>query len=569
MLSPDPVVAYFSMEIALEPDFPTYSGGLGILAGDTLRAAADLGVPMVGVSLVHRLGYFRQHLDPDGNQTESPDPWEPEAVLGPVDKTVRITLQGRSVHVRAWRCVMHGLTGSLVEVYLLDTNLPDNAEADRRLTDHLYGGDERYRLCQEAVLGLGGIALLRALGHQRLTTYHMNEGHSALLTLALLAERAGERGLAGATMEDRQSVHQSCVFTTHTPVPAGHDRFPEALVREVLGDAYVAALEAAGLLEDRELNMTELALAFSRYVNGVAMRHGEIAQHMFPNHPINAITNGVHAATWAAPSTVRLFDRHVPEWRKDNLYLRYAIGTPLEEIRIAHGAAKAALLAEVQERTGRALSPDALTIGFARRATAYKRADLLFSDLKRLRRIASHVGPLQVIYSGKAHPRDEGGKALIQHVFAAAKALGSALPVVYLEDYDMTVARLMCSGVDVWLNTPQRPMEASGTSGMKAAINGVPSLSILDGWWIEGHIEGVTGWAIGDGTESEGESGEEVAALYSKLEDVVVPTFYRDPDRFARMMQMVVALNGSFFNTQRMVYQYVTNAYRLPMTISG
>jgi starch phosphorylase len=266
---------------------------------------------------------------------------------------------------------------------------------------------------------------------------------------------------------------------------------------------------------------------------------------------------------------VRLFDRHVPEWRKDNLYLRYAIGTPLEEIRIAHGAAKAALLAEVQERTGRALSPDALTIGFARRATAYKRADLLFSDLKRLRRIASHVGPLQVIYSGKAHPRDEGGKALIQHVFAAAKALGSALPVVYLEDYDMTVARLMCSGVDVWLNTPQRPMEASGTSGMKAAINGVPSLSILDGWWIEGHIEGVTGWAIGDGTESEGESGEEVAALYSKLEDVVVPTFYRDPDRFARMMQMVVALNGSFFNTQRMVYQYVTNAYRLPMTISG
>jgi starch phosphorylase len=569
MLSPDPVVAYFSMEIALEPEFPTYSGGLGILAGDTLRAAADLGVPLVGVSLVHRLGYFRQHLDSDGNQTESPDPWKPEQELQPVDSTVSITLQGRVVHVRAWLCMIHGLTGSTVPVYLLDTDLPENAEADRRFTDHLYGGDERYRLCQEAVLGLGGIALLRALGHQRLSTYHMNEGHSALLTLALLAERAGERGLAGATMEDRQSVHQRCVFTTHTPVPAGHDRFPEPLVREVLGDDYVAALEAAGLLEDGELNMTELALAFSRYVNGVAMRHGEIAQHMFPNHPINAITNGIHAATWAAPSTAKLLDRHVPEWRRDNLYLRYAIGTPLADIRAAHTQAKAALLAEVQARTGRRLSPDTLTIGFARRATAYKRADLLFSDLQRLRHIASQVGPLQVIYSGKAHPRDEGGKGLIHEVFTAAKELGATLPVVYLENYDVTLACLMCAGVDVWLNTPMRPMEASGTSGMKAAINGVPSLSILDGWWIEGHIEGVTGWAIGDGTETETQSGAEVEALYSKLEDVVIPTFYGDPEGFARIMQMVIALNGSFFNTQRMVYQYTTNAYRLPVTISA
>jgi starch phosphorylase len=315
--------------------------------------------------------------------------------------------------------------------------------------------------------------------------------------------------------------------------------------------------------------MTELALSFSRYVNGVALRHGEVAQHMFPDYPINAITNGVHAVTWASSSTARLFDRHIPEWRQDNLYLRYAIDIPPEDIRKVHRDAKADLLAEVERRSGTRLSPDALTLGFARRATAYKRADLLFTDLQRLRRIVSQVGPLQVIYSGKAHPRDEGGKALIRHVFAAAKALGSTLPVVYLEEYDMALARLMCSGVDVWLNTPQRPMEASGTSGMKAAINGVPSLSILDGWWIEGHIEGVTGWAIGHGTESDSESGIEIESLYSKLEEIVAPLFYRDPDGYARVMQMVIAVNGSFFNTERMVDQYVTNAYRLPTTISA
>jgi starch phosphorylase len=486
-----------------------------------------------------------------------------------VDNTVSITLQGRPVRLRAWHYIVTGLTGSTIPVYLLDTDLSDNSEDDRRLTDHLYGGDERYRLCQEAVLGVGGIALLRALAYQRLTTYHMNEGHSALLTLALLAEEAGERGLAGATTEDHLKVHQRCVFTTHTPVPAGHDRFPVNLVREVLGPEFVAALSKAGLLATGQLNMTELALSFSRYVNGVALRHGEVAQHMFPDYPINAITNGVHAVTWASSSTARLFDRHIPEWRQDNLYLRYAIDIPPEDIRKVHREAKADLLAEVERRSGTRLSPDALTLGFARRATAYKRADLLFTDLQRLRRIVSQVGPLQVIYSGKAHPRDEGGKALIRHVFAAAKALGSTLPVVYLEEYDMALARLMCSGVDVWLNTPQRPMEASGTSGMKAAINGVPSLSILDGWWIEGHIEGVTGWAIGHGTESDSESGIEIESLYSKLEEIVAPLFYRDPDGYARVMQMVIAVNGSFFNTERMVDQYVTNAYRLPTTISA
>jgi starch phosphorylase len=567
-VSGEPIVAYFSMEIALKAEFPTYSGGLGILAGDTLRAAADLGTPMVAVTLVHRLGYFRQHLDARGQQTETPDAWKPEIELRRVATEATVILEGRRVAIRAWRFTVQGLTGATIPVYLLDTDVPQNATDDRHLTDSLYGGDEGLRLCQEAILGLGGIALLRALGYQQLTTYHMNEGHSALLTLALLGEQAGERGLTGATLEDRREVHQHCVFTTHTPVAAGHDRFPVDLVKSVLGADMLTALQAAGGIEQGELNMTQLALVFSRYVNGVAMRHGEVTRQMFPNYPINAITNGVHAATWAAPSMARLFDRHIPEWRQDNLYLRYALSIPLSEIRQAHSEAKEALLAEVEKKSGRHLSRTTLTIGYGRRATAYKRMDLLFSDLDRLGRIAAEGGPLQVIYAGKAHPRDEPGKALIRQVFEAAAALGSVVPVVYLENYDMTLARLMCAGVDVWLNTPHRPLEASGTSGMKAALNGVPSLSILDGWWIEGHVEGVTGWAIGERADSDNQS-EEVESLYEQLEETVVPLYYRGPEEYERVMRSAIALNGSYFNTERMVDQYVTNAYRLPITVAA
>jgi starch phosphorylase len=557
------------MEIALEPRFPTYSGGLGMLAGDTIRAAADVGAPLVAVTLAHRLGYFRQHLDALGHQTESADAWRPESELEAVDSSAFIILERRPVHIRAWRYLVMGIGGASIPVYLLDTDLPENADGDRHITDTLYGGDERYRLLQESVLGLGGVAVLRALGYDRLSTYHLNEGHSALLTLALLAERARERGLAGATLDDRLAVHQRCVFTTHTPVPAGHDRFPMQLVRRVLGEPFVVALSSALNGDDDSLNMTELALSFSRYVNGVAMRHGEVTRQMFPNYPINAITNGIHALTWAAPSTVRLFDRHLPEWRQDNLYLRYAVSIPLDEIRRAHAEAKLALLTELEKRTGLRWSEEVLTIGFARRATAYKRADLLFSDLERLRHIAADVGRLQIIYAGKAHPRDEGGKALIRQVFEAASALRSTVPVVYLENYDMELARLMCAGVDLWLNTPLPPMEASGTSGMKAAVNGVPTFSVLDGWWVEGHAEDVTGWAIGDGSENDGRSSVEAAALYHTLEHRIIPLYYHDPDGYASVMRMAIAINGSFFNTERMVDQYMTNAYRLPAASSS
>jgi starch phosphorylase len=556
-------VAYFSMEVGLEPAMPTYSGGLGMLAGDTLRSAADLAIPMVGVTLLHRKGYFRQHLDAQGNQSESPAVWSPEEFLEPLPPSASVTIEGRTVQIRAWRYILKGVSGHTVPVHFLDTALAENSPWDQTLTDSLYGGDDHYRLCQEVVLGLGGAAMLRALGYEGIQTYHMNEGHSALLTLALLEERHEKGGLHDVTAADRDAVHHRCVFTTHTPVPAGFDKFPMNLARQVLGEEPTSALQAVGCFHDGVLNMTYLALLCSRYINGVSMRHEEVSRGMFPSYPINSITNGVHAVTWTAPAFQGLYDRHIPEWRDDNLYLRYAVGIPPDEIREAHAQAKQQLLAEVERRTAMRLAPGVMTLGFARRATAYKRPDLLFSDLDRLKRIASQAGPLQVIYGGKAHPRDEGGKALIRRIFEASAALGDTVRVVYLEEYDMALAKYLCTGVDLWLNTPQKPDEASGTSGMKAALNGVPSLSVLDGWWIEGEAEGMTGWSIGDEWEPESDPSKEIASLYDKLEYVIVPMFYERPAAFARVMRSTIALNGSFYNAQRMVSQYLKNAYQL------
>lgn len=557
-------VAYFTMEVGLEPAMPTYSGGLGVLAGDSLRAAADLGVPMVAVTLLHRKGYFCQHLDPQGNQTESEASWSPEQFLKLMPARASIRIEDRAVTIQAWQYLIRGVSGHTVPVYFLDTDVESNSPWDRTLTDHLYGGDQRYRLCQEMILGVGGVALLRALGHEGVRTYHMNEGHSALLVLGLLRDVTWSGGLKSIIQSAAERIRQHCVFTTHTPVEAGHDQFPEDLVRQVLGPALGGALAAAECCLNHTLNMTYLALYFSRYVNGVAMRHGEISRGMFPGYPINSITNGVHAATWAAEPFQHLFDRHIPEWREDNLYLRYAVSMPLGEIQQAHAEAKRQLLAEVERRCGVRLDPTTLTVGFARRATPYKRPDLLFTDIDRLRRIVRQAGPLQVLYAGKAHPHDEGGKALIRRVFEAAAALGDAVRVVYLPEYDLALARHLCAGADLWLNTPQKPHEASGTSGMKAALNGVPSLSVLDGWWVEGHLEGVTGWAVGEDHGTPSDSVQEADSLYGKLEYVIMPLFYCRPLTFAEVMRSAIALNGSFFNAQRMVGQYVQNAYRTP-----
>jgi starch phosphorylase len=545
------------MEIAINPAMPTYSGGLGVLAGDTLRAAADLGVPLVAFTLAHRKGYFQQHLDLKGVQSEDVQPWNPADFCTEEPARITVSVEDRVVTVRAWRYDMVGRYGHIVPIYLLDTDLDGNSGWDRGLTDHLYGGDTNYRLQQEIVLGMGGVRLASALG-LRVNVFHMNEGHAALLTLALIESELGGGPLAAPTEADLALVRQKCVFTTHTPVPAGHDRFSTEQTNRILGGDRTARLDKLGCYRDGMLNMTLLALKFSRYANGVAMQHAKVSRAMFPEFTIDSITNGVHSPTWVSEPVQKLLDENIPAWRRDNLYLRNAIDLPEKEILAAHSRAKEELLAEVGTRTGQVLDPKVITLGFARRVATYKRATLLFADPERLAEIANQAGGLQIIYAGKAHPQDEPGKALIQKVVAdAQKFSNTLLKVVYLENYEWNLGALLTAGVDVWVNTPRRPYEASGTSGMKAALNGVPSLSILDGWWIEGCIEGVTGWAIEDGASDE----EEATALYKKLETAVVPLYLDAPEKWARLMRTTLAFNGSYFNTNRMVKQYTRNAY--------
>jgi starch phosphorylase len=581
-------VAYFSMEIALENAMPSYSGGLGVLAGDTIRAAADLRLPMVAVSLLYRKGFFTQRLAEDGTQTEEPVEWRVEDFLVEEPARVSIPLENRRVELRCWRYSAMGVRGFDVPIYFLDAELPSNAEADRALTGALYGGDSYYRLRQEVLLGIGGVRMLRALGYNELTRYHMNEGHAAFLTLELLGEEARKAGRTSVRGEDIEKVRGKCVFTTHTPVPAGHDRFPMEYITRVfpggtdfldLKDTFSADLMKRVLQTDETfpglqeaarrgatLNMTQLALSLSTYVNGVAKQHGETSRQMFPEVPIEAITNGVHAGTWTSTSFQQLFDRYIPSWREDNYSLRGALGLPAEDVWSAHLLAKHELLEVVRQKTGLKFDPEIFTIGFARRATGYKRADLLISDLDRLRQIAKNAGQLQIVYAGKAHPNDGGGKDIIRRIFKAKKALRKNIPVVFLDDYNLELGGKITSGVDLWLNTPQFPLEASGTSGMKSALNGVPSLSILDGWWVEGHIEGVTGWSIGESRRAAGGSAPtdnqaEAESLYSKLESVILPLYYGERAKFLEVMQHAIAINGSFFNTQRMVQQYITDAY--------
>lgn len=551
------LVAYFSMEIAIHPSMPTYSGGLGMLAGDTLRSAADQGVPLVAFTLAHRKGYFQQHLTTEGDQVEEVQPWEPATFCTEQPVRVAVSVEGRIVQVRAWRYDLVGRAGHVVPIYLLDTDVDANSGWDRGLTDHLYGGDTNYRLQQEIILGMGGVRMAGALGLD-LNVFHMNEGHAALLTLALLEKQMGGGPLGTVTESDIAQVKAQCVFTTHTPVPAGHDRFSSEQSNRILGNERTARLQELGCFKEDMLNMTLLALRFSRYANGVALQHGKVSRDMFPEFAIDSITNGVHASTWISEPVQLLLDKHIPAWRRDNLYLRNALDLPEDEVRRAHGAAKEALLAEVGSRTGIVLNPNLLTLGFARRVATYKRASLLFTEPERLVEIARKAGGLQILYAGKAHPQDQGGKALIHSVIETASRLESdLLHIVYLENYDWSLGAQLTSGVDVWVNTPRRPYEASGTSGMKAALNGVPSLSILDGWWIEGCIEGVTGWAIEDGPTD----ADEAAALYLKLENAVVPLYKDSPEKWARLMRQTLAFNGSYFNTNRMVKQYTRNAY--------
>lgn len=555
----EPRIAYFSMEIALRNEIPTYAGGLGVLAGDTLRSATDLELPMVAVSLVSRAGYFRQQIDAQGRQVEQAATWDPAILAQPLDAKIAVPIDGRTVWIGAWLYVLEGHMGGRQPVLLLDTDLNENHSEDREITHYLYGGDNVYRLKQEIVLGLGGVRLLQALGFE-IRHYHMNEGHSALLGLELMRRYtySTEHLRPGESPYDLPRVRDLCSFTTHTPIEAGHDRFPYDLVQRVLDNGFdtEAIKHLAG--ED-SLNMTRLALNLSEYVNGVAKKHAEVSNAMFPGYRVHAITNGVHPYTWASEGFRQLYDHYLPGWcHEPQLLMRADCCIPEAAILEAHDRAKQHLVEKVQTLTGVALDMNIPILGFARRMTAYKRPDLLFSDLERLQAIARQH-PFQIVLAGKAHPHDENGKQIIEQLHAQARLLAGAITVVYLPDYDFTLAQTLTAGADVWLNTPLPPFEASGTSGMKAAFNGVPNLSVLDGWWIEGCLEGVTGWAIGDAA---GMADGNARVLYDKLEQVVLPLYYGHSDGgWVKVMKGAISKNASYFNSHRMMRRYATEAY--------
>jgi starch phosphorylase len=551
------------MEVGLHVDMPTYSGGLGVLAGDTIQSAADLGLPMIAISLLSRKGYFHQNIDSTGWQTEEPDVWSVEHLLERLDHRISLVIDQRIVHVQCWQYSVTGVNGDVVPVYLLDTDLEENSEHDRTLTDYLYGGDNTYRLCQEIILGLGGIQMLRKIGYSNIHRYHMNEGHSSLLILELLKEEAYQQGDETISEKHREKVKEKCIFTTHTPVPAAHDQFQLELLERLIPKSYIFKQCKDVFCFDNKLNLTYLALTHSRYINGVAKKHSEISKQMFSNYQIDSITNGVHTKTWTSPPFRQLFDKFISGWQSDSFSLRNALNIPPEDIWDAHQIAKKRLLNYVKDSTNIEMDLDTLTLGFARRATLYKHADLILTDLEKIEQLSNHTGKIQLIFAGKAHPHDLTGKDLIQKIFRAKELLANNVKIAYLPNYDIALGKLLTSGSDVWLNTPQPPMEASGTSGMKAALNGVPSFSILDGWWLEGCIEGVTGWSINNYQNLEQSYDQNFYAqqLYKKLEDIVIPTYYINRNNFISMMRHAIAINGSFFNTERMLSQYISKAY--------
>jgi len=557
-------IAYFSMEMALRPEMHTYSGGLGVLAGDTAKSCADLGLPVVFVTLVCSQGYLRQEIDARGRQIEHADPWNPSEFATPLRAKVAVLIEGREVWVRPWLHVLSSPMGSRIPVLLLDTNVDENAISDRQITARLYGSGADYRLKQEAVLGIGGLRILQALGFE-IRKYHLNEGHAALLALDLLRRYplhpdhvANERVKFQLT-----PVRDACIFTTHTPVEAGHDRFDYGLFEQVL-QGYVDTKQVQLIAGDDALNMTRLALNLSGFVNGVAARHAQTTTRMFPGYDIRAITNGVHLPTWAHPAMRDLFNQHFPSWAFEPEMMVRADQLSADQVWTAHSRAKSDLITEVARRTGVGLDHDRPLIGFARRMTAYKRPDLLFTDLDRLRQINARQ-PFQIVLAGKSHPSDEPGKALIQRIHEQIESVAPELKIVFVPNYETRLAGFLIAGVDIWLNTPTPPMEASGTSGMKAALNGVLNLSVLDGWWLEACIEGVTGWAIGqDGEAGHHEGAAPVASaldLYQKLEQVVLPLYHHDREKWIWMMRQAIAKVACYFNTQRMMRRYAAEAY--------
>lgn len=548
-------IAYLSMEIALENNIKTYSGGLGVLAGDTLKSAADLRLPMLGITLLNDKGYFKQKINKDGQQEELTTEYD-FSKLTKLKNKVEIKIGVDKVKVGAWQYIIKSNKDFTVPVYLLDTNIPGNKEIYRKLTGKLYMADKEYRLRQEIILGRAGVKMIKSLGYKNIKKFHINEGHGSLAAIELF-NNSKNKNVKGKINE----VREKCVFTTHTPIQAGHDVFPVDFFKRYQLDF---PFQLPKLVFNNEVNMTRVALFFSKYVNGVALSHKDVSSKMFPDYPIHSITNGVHSQTWTSDEFKEIFDDHIPNWRNSSMSLRNAFNIPLTDIWQAHQKAKKKLIDYVYKKEKIKLELNTFTIGFARRFTGYKRPALLFYDMERLLKIHSNVGKIQIVYAGKAHPNDDEGKELIKEVNSIKNKYKDKIKIVFLENYEMNLAKLIIAGVDVWLNTPLPPNEASGTSGMKAAHNGVPHFSTLDGWWIEGLVNRKTGWAIGgrrSNAISKNLSKKDSDNLYEKLEKKIIPRYYDMPQNWRETMRYTIAINASFFNTERMLQQYIQEAY--------
>ncbi|HIN01743.1 MAG TPA: alpha-glucan family phosphorylase [Candidatus Marinimicrobia bacterium] len=540
-------IAYFSAEIGISSSLPTYSGGLGVLAGDHIKAAGDIGLNMCAITLLYREGYFKQRIDEEGIQTETYPRFDPYPLLKKLDVKFTLRLRARDVWIQVYRFDYVGHGGHAVPIYFLDTDVEENINDDRIISQRLYSGNKDHRILQEAILGFGGARLLDELGQNDIKKYHMNEGHCSFLVLNLLEKFNG----------DMEKVKSLCHFTTHTPVPAGHDHFSEKRVKKLLRGLLPEDLKLPSLVQNGRLHMTELGLYFSRTANGVSALHGDVAQDQFPWSNIDFITNGVHHSYWMGSPFKRVYDQYVPEWRANPECLLMIDDIADDVIWNAHQERKQYLLGYANSQVSKALDKDTLTIGFARRAATYKRAQLLFHDMDRLESLGAKK--IQVIFSGKAHPKDHEGKEIIRQIVSKSKAMFGKVKIIYLENYNMWLGRMITSGVDVWLNTPLRPNEASGTSGMKATLNGVPNLSVLDGWWAEGCKNGVNGWAVGDPKHPDDASDAD--HLYSVLENSVIPTFYNDRNKWISMMKEAIK-TGVDFTAHRMIMEYNQKFYQ-------
>ncbi|MBT3292658.1 alpha-glucan family phosphorylase [Candidatus Peregrinibacteria bacterium] len=546
-------VAYFSMEIGLRSDVPTYAGGLGMLAGDMMRSCADMGVNAACVTMCWQHGYMKQTIHADGSQTYEDRKWNPIDVMKKVDKTISVTVEGREIKVGAWIYDVAGIEENIVPVIFLDTNLEENSPQDREITKYLYGGDGYMRLKQEVVLGIGGVRMLRALNYNNIGTFHMNEGHAAFLTLELLKERDYKDEL----------VRPNCAFTTHTPVKAGHDVFSYEIAHRVVGD--MLPWHIKDLAGQDSLSMTLLAMHLSHYTHGVSEIHGEVSASMFPDEEVDYITNGIHHRTWACDEMSKVLDKYASGWKKDPSVLTVldCDDIPDKEIWNAHQSAKKRLIEEVNKHTVTPFDSDTLTIASARRVVPYKRPELLYQNLERLKEVAG--GRVQIIHAGNAHPSDKFSQDVIQRMVQRSSSLKDFVKIVFLENYNPDLAKLMVSGADVWLNTPMRLFEASGTSGMKACVNGVLNLSTLDGWWIEGYSKDPeSGWRIGPlARATDGEAHRKIDAedLYTQLQFEVIPEYYYENRiRWIRRMKRAIGLVG-FFNTNRCVNEYIEKAW--------